>query len=130
MDFIGIGPLEIVLILVLAFLFLGPEKLPGIAARAGKIYRNFKQAASDITKTVTEEIATEQKTITEDLSHGKTSLTEDLSNLGKTITEDLSPEPPAGDSKTTGKPRVDTIQNRKRSRKTTLKPKSNERINE
>ena len=130
MDFLGIGPFEIVLIFILAFLFFGPEKLPGIAARAGRMYRNFRQATSDITKSISEEISTEQKSIAEDLSDGKSSLTEELSGLGKTLVEDISAESPTDDSKTTETPGVDTRPTGKRAEKSRLKPKSNEGIHE
>ena len=61
MDFMGIGPLEIILILVLGFLFFGPEKLPGMAAKAGKWYRNFTRAASSFSKALNEELQDEKK---------------------------------------------------------------------
>ena len=61
MDFLGIGPLELVLILVLGFLFFGPEKLPGIAARIGKIYRDLNHTAGQMHKTLTEEISIKQE---------------------------------------------------------------------
>lgn len=67
MDFIGIGPLEIILILVLGFLFFGPEKLPGIAAKAGRWYRNFTRAANNFTRTINEEIEEEAKQIKDDI---------------------------------------------------------------
>jgi sec-independent protein translocase protein TatB len=57
MDFIGIGPLELILILILGFLFFGPEKLPGIAAKAGKLYRNFRKAAFNMSRSITEELS-------------------------------------------------------------------------
>ncbi len=62
MDFMGIGPFELILIIILAFLFFGPEKLPGMAAKAGRLYRNFRKATSDMTKTISEELSTETKT--------------------------------------------------------------------
>ena len=61
MDFMGIGPLEIVLILILGFLFFGPEKLPGMAAKAGRLYRNFTKAANDLNRTLTEEVSIESQ---------------------------------------------------------------------
>ncbi len=61
MDFMGIGPLELILILILAFLFFGPEKLPGMAAKAGKLYRNFRKASFDLSKTISEELSAEDK---------------------------------------------------------------------
>jgi sec-independent protein translocase protein TatB len=61
MDFFGIGPLEILVIAILAFLFFGPEKLPGIAAKAGQYYRKFTRAAADVTRTINAEIAEEER---------------------------------------------------------------------
>ena len=81
MDFMGIGPFELLLVLIIGFLLLGPDKLPEMAAKAGRLYRNLKRATSDLTKTVTE-----------DLSAEKSTLSEDLSNIRKTIIDDLSSE--------------------------------------
>jgi Sec-independent protein translocase protein TatA len=60
MDFLGIGPLEFVLILVLGFLFFGPEKLPGIASRVGKIYHDLNRTAGEMHKALTEEVSLKQ----------------------------------------------------------------------
>lgn len=62
MDFMGIGPFELILILILAFLFFGPEKLPSMAAKAGRWYRSFRKATFDLSKTISEELSTETKT--------------------------------------------------------------------
>jgi sec-independent protein translocase protein TatB len=59
MDFFGIGPLEFLVIFILAFLFFGPEKLPGIAAKAGKWYRNLTRVTSDFSQTINREITKE-----------------------------------------------------------------------
>jgi sec-independent protein translocase protein TatB len=59
MDFFGIGPLELLVIFILAFLFFGPEKLPGIAAKAGKWYRNFTRVTTDFSQTINREITKE-----------------------------------------------------------------------
>lgn len=61
MDFIGIGPLELLLVLIIGFLLLGPDKLPEMAAKAGQLFRNFKKATFDLTKTITEELPTESE---------------------------------------------------------------------
>jgi Tat protein translocase TatB subunit len=67
MDFITIGPLEILVILLIAFLLLGPEKLPDIAAKAGKIYRNLTRSAEEMTKTIKEDIEAETMEVKRDL---------------------------------------------------------------
>jgi Sec-independent protein translocase protein TatA len=90
MDFMGIGPLEIILILLLGFLFFGPEKLPGMAAKAGKWYRNFTRAANNFTKTLNEEIEQEKnlgKAVIEDVKSAIETPNE--INLDKTVTEDV-----------------------------------------
>jgi sec-independent protein translocase protein TatA len=40
----GIGPLEIVIVLVLALLVLGPKRLPDTARSVGRGLREFKSA--------------------------------------------------------------------------------------
>ena len=62
MNFMGIGSLELLLIFILAFLFFGPEKLPGMAAKAGELYRSFKRTTSGLSKAITEELPTDTKT--------------------------------------------------------------------
>lgn len=42
------GPLELVVILVIALLILGPGKLPDVGAALGKSIREFRKAASDV----------------------------------------------------------------------------------
>ena len=61
MDFLGIGPMEVGLILVIAFIFLGPEKLPEIAAKMGRIYHNLTKTTNEITSTLNKEIALEKE---------------------------------------------------------------------
>jgi TatA/E family protein of Tat protein translocase len=46
------GPLELVVILVIALLILGPGKLPDVGAALGKSLREFRKASSDIQESV------------------------------------------------------------------------------
>ena len=46
MGFINIGPLEILVILVIALLVLGPARLPETARSVGKGMREFKESLS------------------------------------------------------------------------------------
>lgn len=81
MSFMGMGPLEILLILVLGFLFFGPEKLPQMASKAGRLYRKFKKATFDLGKSISNEVEYDEKTIREDLSE-----------IGKSFTREFSGE--------------------------------------
>jgi len=89
MNFMGMGPLEILLILILGFLFFGPEKLPSMAAKAGKYYRNFKKASFDVTRSFTNTLSDDEKSIGKDMANLSNTLNQDLSNISKTIKNDL-----------------------------------------
>ena len=59
MDILGIGPLELVLILVIALLVFGPDKLPEIGAKMGKGVRELRQLSREISQgvnTITEPV--------------------------------------------------------------------------
>jgi len=47
------GPLELVIILVIALLILGPGKLPDVGAALGKSIKEFRNASSDVKDAVT-----------------------------------------------------------------------------
>jgi sec-independent protein translocase protein TatA len=42
----SIGPLELIVVLVIALIVLGPKKLPGVGRSIGKGMREFKDAIS------------------------------------------------------------------------------------
>lgn len=44
----GIGPVELIIILVIALLVLGPGKLPEVGAALGKSIREFRKAATEV----------------------------------------------------------------------------------
>lgn len=49
MPFIGsLGPTELIIILVIALLVLGPGKLPEVGTALGKSIREFRKAATDV----------------------------------------------------------------------------------
>jgi len=44
----NIGPVELIIILVIALLILGPGRLPDVASSLGKSIREFRKAATDV----------------------------------------------------------------------------------
>ena len=48
MPFPNIGAPELIVILIIALVVLGPGKLPDVAASLGKSLREFRRAASDV----------------------------------------------------------------------------------
>jgi len=52
----GLGAMEILIILILAFLLFGPKELPEIGRQVGKAVRGFKETADDLRQSVEPEI--------------------------------------------------------------------------
>ena len=48
MDFLGIGPIEFLVIGMVAFLFLGPTRMVEVARSLGRIVREVRRATSDL----------------------------------------------------------------------------------
>ena len=61
MDFFGIGPGEILLILVVILIIFGPGKIPEIARGLGKTVHAFRKASSELSTAVTREIEEQNK---------------------------------------------------------------------
>ncbi len=57
MDIFGIGPLELILIIIIAILLFGPDKLPYIASKVGKMMRNINKATDEFNNIISNEIA-------------------------------------------------------------------------
>lgn len=83
----GIGIPELALILVIAIIVFGPEKLPEIAKAIGKIFNEFKKATEDVKETITEET----RKLTE-----AARLDEIEGEINKTLEEAQRIEPPGG----------------------------------
>jgi sec-independent protein translocase protein TatA len=48
----NIGPLELIIILAIALLIIGPGKLPDVGAALGKSIREFRKASTDVQEAV------------------------------------------------------------------------------
>ena len=69
---LSIGGWEILLILVIALVIWGPDKLPEIARTIGKVVRTLKKASFDLTNVVTKEIEeTSRQAKPENISESK-----------------------------------------------------------
>ena len=55
MNFLGMGPLEILVILAIAFIFLGPERMIDAAKTLGKLAREARSIASEVPRVVVED---------------------------------------------------------------------------
>jgi Sec-independent protein translocase protein TatA len=61
MDLMGVGSAEVLMIILVALLVVGPRKVVDLARTMGKISRTIKKASLDFTSSVTREIDLENK---------------------------------------------------------------------
>ncbi len=61
MDFLGIGGWEILLILIIALIVLGPGKIVEFSRTLGRMVRAFRKATSDLTAQISKELEEEEK---------------------------------------------------------------------
>jgi Tat protein translocase TatB subunit len=66
----GIGLPELIVIMVVALLVVGPSKLPDLARSLGKTFQEFKRMADDVKETLEEE-TTDVKTSSEQQAKNK-----------------------------------------------------------
>ncbi len=52
----GLGAMEVLIILVIAFLLFGPKELPEIGKQVGKAVKGFKETTEDLRQSVEPEI--------------------------------------------------------------------------
>ncbi|MFP5342458.1 MAG: twin-arginine translocase TatA/TatE family subunit [Candidatus Limnocylindria bacterium] len=52
------GPVELIIILVIALIILGPGRLPDVGSALGKSIREFRKASSDIQESVKVDVST------------------------------------------------------------------------
>lgn len=55
MDILGVGPLEILFVFIIAFIVFGPRRLVDISKNAGKIMRNLSKTASQVNDKINKE---------------------------------------------------------------------------
>lgn len=57
MDILGVGPLELLVILVFILIFVGPERLPQVARQIGKVYRQLHEMSRMVAAQWQEELS-------------------------------------------------------------------------
>jgi Tat protein translocase TatB subunit len=68
MDFLGMGFGEILLILLIALIFVGPHRIVGVSRSLGKLFYNIRKTTSDMTSQITKEIDEDTKSLKETAS--------------------------------------------------------------
>lgn len=65
MDFFGVGPMEMILVLFVALVFMGPARMMETARSLGKMLRQVRQATQDIPQLLNLDEALDQPPVDE-----------------------------------------------------------------
>ena len=61
MNMFGIGLPELIVIMVVALIVVGPSKLPELAKSLGKAFNEFRRMADEVKETLNEEVLKEEE---------------------------------------------------------------------
>jgi sec-independent protein translocase protein TatB len=96
MNVFGVGPLEMIVILLVGLIFVGPERLPRLAADIARTIREIRKYTgslaaefNDVIKDVEKETAGE-KTIWKEVSEGIGGATQQMTEAVRTVRKDLN----------------------------------------
>jgi sec-independent protein translocase protein TatA len=56
MDFFGIGPFEVLLVLLIAFIIFGPKRLLEMSKKAGRVMADLTRSVSELNEKVNDEM--------------------------------------------------------------------------
>jgi sec-independent protein translocase protein TatB len=84
MEVFGIGPFELLLVILIAFVVLGPEKIPGAARTVGRTIRQIRQAVQTMLTTESGEKISIPRELAE-LQRDLSSLRTDLNRMAQQI---------------------------------------------
>lgn len=88
MDFLGIGPPELILILIVALIVVGPKRLPEIAVQIARAIRQLRGYATDVTaqmRSELDELTREYEEVRKELQEFRQAATRDLDSVSREI---------------------------------------------
>jgi sec-independent protein translocase protein TatA len=86
----GLGAMEILIILVIAFMLFGPKELPEIGKQVGKAVKGFKETTEDLRQSVEPEInmiTQELKSVEQDFESSIKDAEEQIKGATDEVTE-------------------------------------------
>ena len=103
MNFLGVGPAELLVILVVALIFVGPERLPRLAADIARTIRELRKYTSSIAAEFTEVIEDIERETKDDRSQWK-EIGEGLTDATKSVATALRDARSEAEGKPTAAP--------------------------
>jgi Tat protein translocase TatB subunit len=81
MEFLGVGLPELLVILVITLIFVGPQRLPEMAAQIARAMREFRRYTSSLSREVTEAL--------EDIEKEYRTVQEEWKEVGEAVRQDM-----------------------------------------
>ena len=84
MDFLGIGLPEIILVLIIAVVVVGPKRLPEVAVQLARLIRQLRGYATDVTsqmRSELDELTREYEQVRKDLQEFRDSATKEVRSV-------------------------------------------------
>ena len=83
MDFYGIGLQEIFIVLLIALIVVGPQRLPQMALKLGQIMRRLRMVTSEMARDITEEVNRETTDLKSDIVFDAKEIVTEIENIEK-----------------------------------------------
>ena len=91
----GIGMPEMIIILVIALIVIGPHKLPELAKSLGKGLAEFKRASEDFQRNIQDEARKEEEKVKEPQSHEAAAVEKGYVDAGQKSSASVTVEKPS-----------------------------------
>jgi sec-independent protein translocase protein TatB len=88
MDFLGIGLPELVIILIVAVIVVGPKRLPQVAVQIARVIRQLRGYATDVTaqmRSELDELTREYEQVRKELNEVRQTATKDLDSVSREV---------------------------------------------
>jgi sec-independent protein translocase protein TatB len=89
MNVFGIGPMELVVIMIVALIFVGPERLPRLAADLARTIREIRKYTSSLASEFNEVVQEIERETQTDVAEWK-EIGEGLSGAAKSVSDEVS----------------------------------------
>lgn len=108
MDLLGIGFAELLMILLIGFIFLGPDKLPGFARGLGQFMSKLKMTSAELTRELAKEIELDKEA--QELKNEVTKLANEMSGDLREIGDFSAGADPKTEGRTHASPSVTSVE--------------------